>query len=78
MRDIKEYPTLLDIWRDMSHDLMPLMRHIVRATRILAARRSPNDRHKSSSSTAHSSSTPSIDEVGHGHPPPPPSPHPNH
>ena len=43
MRDIREYPILLDIWRDMPHDLMPLMRHIVGAFRVLAARRAPDE-----------------------------------
>ena len=66
----------------MSCDLMPLMRHIVIATRILTTRRDPDDRHNSSSSTTCSSSTPSIDEGGHDHlsphPPPYPSPHPDH
>jgi hypothetical protein len=81
MRDIREDPMLLDIWRDMSRDLIPLMRHIVRATGILVASRDPDDRKNSPSSMAHSSSTPSIDEGGHDtspHPPPPPSPHLDH
>jgi hypothetical protein len=34
---------ILEIWREMSHDLMPLMRHIVRVVRLLAARRAPDD-----------------------------------
>jgi hypothetical protein len=73
---------LLEIWREMSCDLMPLMCHIVGASRLLAARRDLDDRHNSSSSMTHSSSTPSIDEGGRDHPsphpPPPPSPHPDH
>jgi hypothetical protein len=80
MREIKEDPTLLDIWREMSRDLMLLMHHIVRVSRLIRTRRAPDDRHNSSSITSHSSSTPSIDEGGHDHPSPhpPPSPHPNH
>jgi hypothetical protein len=60
----------------MSHDMMPLMYHIVRAARLLEVRRDPDDRHNSSSSTTRSSSTPLIDEGGCDHPcpyPPPPS-----
>jgi len=77
MQDIKAYPMLLELWREMTHDLMPLMHHIVRATKILAVRRDPDDRHNSPSSTTCSSSTPLIDEGGCD-PPPPPSPHPDH
>jgi hypothetical protein len=81
MRDIRADPTLLEIWREMSRDLMPLMCHIVGAVRILAVRRDPNDRHKSSSNKTRFYSTPSNDEGGRDHPsphPPPPSPHPDH
>jgi hypothetical protein len=81
MRDIRVDPTLLDIWNEVSHDLMPLMCHIIESSRLLVARRALDDRNNSSSSMTHSSSTPSIEEGGHDHPsphPPPPSPHPNH
>jgi hypothetical protein len=72
---------LLDIWMDIPCDLMPLMHHIVGAPRLLAARRAPDDRHKSSSNVTHLSSTPLIDECVHDHsfphPPHSPSPHPD-
>jgi hypothetical protein len=67
---------LLELWREMVCNMMSLMCHIVRATRILAVRRDVDDRH--SSSSIHSSSTPLTDEGGRGpspNPPPPPSPH---
>ena len=56
MQDIKANPMLLDIWRDMSRDMVPLMCHIVRATRLITVRRVVDDTH--SSSITHSSSTP--------------------
>jgi len=58
MQEIMEDPTLLEIWRQMSRDLNPLMLHIVRVARLLAARRAPDDRHDSSSNINRSSNTP--------------------
>jgi len=38
-QDIKTIPRLLEPFRDFLHDMITLMCHITRATRILAARR---------------------------------------
>jgi hypothetical protein len=57
MRDIKAYPMLLELCMEMSHDLMHLMCHIIVVSRILAVKRALDDRHNSSSSITHSSST---------------------
>lgn len=73
VRDIKEDPTPLDLWRDLSHDMMSLMRRIVEVAKLLTGKR---DGH---SDTHTSSSTPSDDDQGgdpSATPPPPPSPHP--
>jgi hypothetical protein len=79
MRDIREDPMLLELWREILHDFMPLMCHIIGVDGLLAARRDLDDRHKYSSSTDRSSNTPLIDEGGRDHPspypPPSPSPH---
>jgi hypothetical protein len=72
MQDIREYPMLLDIWREISCDMMPLMHYIVRSTRILAERRFFDDTH--SSSNTRSSSTPSTGEGGYDSSPRPPLP----
>jgi hypothetical protein len=79
MQYIRVDPMLLELWGKIMCDMMPLMHHIIRATRLLAMRRDINDTHSCSSTC--SSSTPSIDEGGRdpsSHPPPPPSPHPDH
>jgi hypothetical protein len=66
----------------MSRNIVPIMCHIVGATRLLEARSVADDTHSSSStrsSSTPSSSTPSTDEGGHDLcpcPPSPPSPHP--
>jgi hypothetical protein len=81
MQDIRPDPMLLELWREMSHDLIPLMNNIIGATLILVGRRDLYGRHNSASSMDHSSSTPLIDEGGcdpSPHPPPFPSPHPDH
>ena len=39
MHQIREDPRLLELWKDMSRDMMSLMHHIVRVVRVLAVRR---------------------------------------
>jgi hypothetical protein len=50
MQDIREDPILLELWREMLCDMMPLMCHIDRATMLLEASRDLDDTHSSSSS----------------------------
>jgi len=76
MQDIRVDPMLLDIYRDILLDMIPIMHHIIEAIRILAARRVVNDTHSSSNTC--SSSTPLTHDSGHDPSPcltPPPSPH---
>jgi hypothetical protein len=42
MRDIRKNTILLELWREMSHNIMPLICHIVGATRLRATRRDFN------------------------------------
>jgi hypothetical protein len=57
MQDIREDPILLNPWRDIPRDMISLVHHIIKATRILLARRVFDDTH--SSSSTYSSNTPS-------------------
>jgi hypothetical protein len=71
--DIKEGPRIMELWRDLPHDMMSLMHHIIGVSRLLSMRR---DDH----ADIHTSSSTRLDNDQGGDPsttpPPPPSPHP--
>lgn len=63
-RNIKTYPRLLELLRDCPHDMMSLMCHIGRATRLLVTRRDVEHVTDTSHESSHNASPSHHDDEG--------------